>query len=71
MRPGRQYAVYLFGGKQADLLLDLPAGSYRIEWLNPRSGAVEKREDLRHAGGGAKLSSPAYTPDMALRCVRR
>jgi hypothetical protein len=69
--PGRQYAVYLFGGNQADLQLDVPAGSYRVEWLNPVSGTVEKREDLAHPGGIARLSTPPYSIDMALRCVRR
>ncbi|GAH48510.1 unnamed protein product, partial [marine sediment metagenome] len=35
VEPGKQYAVFLRGGKQADLVLDLPAGTYRADWVNP------------------------------------
>lgn len=67
---GRQYAVYLFGGSQASLMLELPPGSYKAEWLNPGAGKTVKRERLKHPGGTATLVSPAYTPDIALRLVR-
>jgi len=68
--PGRQYALYLVGGTRAVLAVDLPAGRYRVEWLNPRTGVIEKRETLRPAGGAATLASPEYDPDIALR-IRR
>jgi hypothetical protein len=68
---GKAYAVYLKGGTRADLILDLPAGSYRAEWVNPRTGAVARREDFRHDGGERTLASPAYAEDIALRVTRR
>jgi Putative collagen-binding domain of a collagenase len=67
---GRQYAVYVRGGVAAELTLDLPAASYRAEWLNPRTGKVDRTEDFRHKGGERKLTAPAYTEDIALRLTR-
>jgi len=68
---GKQYAIYLMDGSQANLMLAIPAGRYRAEWLNPRTGAVEKTEDIRHGGGDLTLESPPYSEDIALRLVRR
>jgi len=68
-QPGKQYAVYIFGGSKVNLTVDLPKGEYAIEWLSPVSGRVEKMENLQHPGGTANLSSPAYAEDVALRVV--
>ena len=68
--PGRQYAIYIFGAPRAQLALDLPSGNYSIEWLNPISGRIEKREKLKHPGGPANLSSPLDAPEVALRLAR-
>jgi hypothetical protein len=69
VQPGRAYAIYLSGGTQADLTLELPAGRFRAEWVNPRTGAVEKSQGFDHKGGAAALSSPRYEEDVALRIV--
>src|SRR5262249_35250425 len=42
---GKAYAIYLRGGNQAELTVELPAGSYRAEWVNTRTGKVEKDEE--------------------------
>ncbi|HEY6168590.1 MAG TPA: hypothetical protein VI454_11160 [Verrucomicrobiae bacterium] len=68
--PGRQYALYLFGGTRADLTVELPAGRYRVEWLNPRTGRIDKRESIRHSGGIVTLASPPYEQDVTLKIVR-
>lgn len=68
--PGRQYAVYVFGGKRTDLTLEIPAGRYRLQWLNPLSGKFDRREVVDHGGGKLTLSSPPYEEDVALRLVR-
>ncbi len=68
--PGRQYALYLSGGTRADLSLELPAGRYRVEWLNPRTAGIDKRESIAHGGGPRALASPEYQEDVALR-IRR
>jgi len=67
---GKQYAIYVFGGRQVDLTLDIPSGRYRVEWLNPVSGGCDKREEVEHPGGDITLSSPPYEEDVALRLVR-
>jgi len=67
VQKGKAYAIYVRGGTKADLALDLPEGSYKAEWLNTRSGVVEKAETFRHAGGRRTLASPRYSGDIALR----
>ena len=66
---GKQYAVFLRGGKQADLVLDLPAGTYKAEWVNTKTGAVAKSEPFTHGGGPKTLASPPYDADIALRVL--
>jgi len=56
---------------RTDLTLDLPAGSYKAEWVNPKTGDVDKVAEFSHEGGPKALSSPAFTEDVALRLVRR
>jgi hypothetical protein len=68
---GRAYAVYVKGGTAAELSLELPAGAYGVEWVNPRTGRVEKAETFRQEGGDKTLASPVYSEDIALRVKRR
>ncbi|MHB1036393.1 MAG: hypothetical protein ACYC35_17120 [Pirellulales bacterium] len=68
---GKAYAVYVRGGSQANLVLDLPAGVYKSEWLNTKTGRVEKAEAFDHAGGNRTFASPAYSEDIALGIKRR
>lgn len=56
---------------RAELVLDLPAGRYAAEWVNTKTGAVDKREELDHEGGDRALASPPFVEDAALRVVRR
>jgi hypothetical protein len=66
---GKAYAVYIEGGSQADLRLDLPAGSYAADWVNTKTGAIDGTESFDHAGGEKTLSSPSYSEDVALRVL--
>ena len=68
---GRAYAIYVKGGTEAELSLELPAGAYSAEWVNPRTGRVEKGETFRHEGGDRTLASPVYVEDIALRVKRQ
>jgi hypothetical protein len=63
---GKQYAVYVKGGTQTELRLELPKGKYTVEWLNPRTGKTDATETIEHAGGAATLRSPGYVEDTAL-----
>ena len=68
--PGKQYAIYVDGGPKAELELELPAGDYRAEWVDTKTGKVTKSEDV--AGGKAKvLRSPEYSEDIALKITRK
>lgn len=67
VEPGKQYAIYVFGGKRVKLTLEMPTGQYQAEWVNPLSGAVEKCETVSSSAGAVTLSSPPYETDIALR----
>jgi hypothetical protein len=69
VEPGKAYAVYIKGGTEAKPMLELPAGAYRAEWVDTRSGALLQREEFRHKGGRYTLASPAYSEDIALRVI--
>ncbi len=70
VEPGKAYAVYVRGAAHVDLAVELPAGSYKAEWLNTKTGRIDKREQFDHGGGPKTLHSPKYTEDIALRIVR-
>jgi hypothetical protein len=82
--PGRAYAVYVHvplpvkpknldefrrASAEVTLTLDLPASSYEAEWVNTKTGAVDKKETFRHGGGDRPLASPRFSDDVALRVV--
>jgi hypothetical protein len=67
---GKEYAIYVNGGMQAELALELPRGAYKAEWLNTKTGAIEKAETFHHAGGTRTVVSPAYSEDIAFRAMR-
>ena len=48
--PGKQYAVYFFGGPSAKPSLALPAGEYTAEWISPVTGKVLKSEAVTARG---------------------
>ncbi len=64
--PGKQYALYVRGRGPVTLRLDLPAGSYRAEWLDTKTGQAAGGEGFEHAGGERELKSPAFEADIAL-----
>lgn len=58
-------------GTPAELTLELPAGDYLAEWIDPKSGSVMRSEIFKHAGGDKVMPSPAFIEDVALRLVNR
>ena len=68
---GRQYAIYLMGGKQVNPEIKFPEGNYRLEWVDPLNGTILKREILKHKGGLTKLRSPEYREDIALQILKK
>lgn len=80
--PARAYAVYLHvplpnkpkkmeevlrDRVEARLVLDLPAGKYRAEWVDTKTGGATHTEDFQHGGGDKSLKSPVFSNDIALR----
>ncbi len=51
--------------------LNVPPGFYRVEWVNPSSGAVIASTSLESKGGDTDLRTPRYFVDIALRMKRR
>ncbi len=75
--PGRAHAMYLgrdtrdknapTGPQHATLRWRLPPGTYVAEWVNPRTGQVDKRETVQGGGETTALASPIFEEDVALR----
>jgi hypothetical protein len=55
---------------RVQLTLNLPKGSFRVEWVDALTGA-RQRETLNHSGGGAPLTSPPFREDIGLKITRR
>jgi len=66
---GRAYAIYVNGANVDNLVLELPSGAYRAEWVNTKTGKVDKQETFQHESGNRTLRSPEYTDDIALRVL--
>lgn len=68
--PGKEYGIYLDGNGPTDLTLDLPAGRYSGDWVNVRTGNIEKPERFQHPGGDKILQTPEFQKGIALRLKR-
>jgi hypothetical protein len=69
---GRAYAVYLTRLRIAKaLLFDIAPGAYRVEWLDPRTGARRDGGTVeREPGALLELPIPEYEEDLALALRR-
>ena len=45
----------------------VPAGRYRLEWVDPVSGRVTASDTMRSRGADLALTTPSYSIDVALR----
>jgi hypothetical protein len=82
---GVQYALYIHhsegggggsytvtpGNYEETLVLDLPAGAYKAEWIDPASGSVVGAQTFSHTTGTHNLTTPRYSIDIALRIQRQ
>jgi hypothetical protein len=84
-QPGEQYALYhhhsvledskeyyvVTPGSYAEtLVVDLPGGAYRADWVDPASGSVLDSLTFTHQGGDKALITPEHAIDIALRIKR-
>jgi len=67
---GRAYAIYINGGGELQLQVQLPKGKYTADWINTKTGKTDKNETFDHTGGNRTLKSPKYRDDIALRILR-
>jgi hypothetical protein len=63
---GVGYIIYIDGGSSANIDLNLPSGSYTADWLNNKTGNIDKSESFSHSGGVRSLASPGYNGDIVL-----
>lgn len=84
--PGREYLIYLrtrlrkkgdrsppptrFTENEVWLELALPAGKYRVEWLDTKLCAASQRSRVSHSGGALRLPLPSFDTDIAIRIHR-
>lgn len=64
---GSIYAAYLDGNGPSRLILRLPAGRYRGEWLDPESGASTAIPEIRSDGRLRSIEVPAFRAGLASR----
>ena len=72
---GRQYAAYFCvpsnsAPQSMSLTLLLPAGDYRVEWLDVLSGQPAKRERIK-SPGALTITSPEFRREITLSILRR
>jgi len=53
-----------------DLLLNLPGGSYKADWVDPAIGSLLATETFVHHGGDRLFATPRHAVDIALRIKR-
>jgi hypothetical protein len=66
-RFGQAYAIYINGSGLTELPVDLPPGQYKAEWVNTRTGNVDRTESLAGGQGKHTFQVPKYAEDIALR----
>ncbi len=54
-----------------ELLIEIPAGTYEADWINPKTGQIDKSANFSTAGGARSLGSPLFSEDVALRIRRK
>jgi len=67
---GKTYAVYVHGSSPVEVSVDLPAGTYRVEWIDTKSGKAVPSDVVQQAKGSLNLVSPPFVEDIALRVTR-
>ncbi len=82
--PGKAYAVYvrvavpdqskdasapLHESSEGRLTVNLPAGSYDVNWLDTLTGATAGSDRAEHSGGELSLQTPVFLNDIALSIV--
>ena len=68
-KPGAVPYVVDSNAHREKLAVDLPRNSYVAEWIDTKTGYIEKDERFDHEGGVKILAAPEYAEDIALRIL--
>jgi hypothetical protein len=82
---GKQYALYIHHSEGGDghaytvtpgeyrenLVLNLPPGNYKAEWIDPTSYSTLATEEFKQTGTLHVIDTPTYAIDIALRIKRQ
>jgi hypothetical protein len=87
VKPDRDYLIYFrtgFGEKaeaakrkdefaagEVPFKVSLPPGEFVVEWLDTKAAGSFGRQRLKHSGGTATVSNPAFSEDIALTIRKR
>jgi hypothetical protein len=71
---GKAFALYLSRKGTASAAsiveINLPAGSYRLAWIDTKTAGVTHTNLNNHPGGWAQIKTPDYSEDIALKLVK-
>jgi hypothetical protein len=65
-----RYAIYFDGKGPSRITLRLPAGSYSVDWLDPKTGKFMAASRVTSKGGDVVLSAPEFENGIALSLTR-
>ena len=68
--PGAQYAGYFKLKKSIPLKIEMPPGTYKVQWLDAVGGQVLSSFTLEHTGGDATVPMVEQPREYAL-AIRR
>jgi hypothetical protein len=59
-------------GNYSDTLTinSIPAGNYKIEWIEPETGTIKSTENLNWTGGNLQCKTPVFLLNIAFRMVK-
>lgn len=66
---GAAYALYVKGNGLRQLQLRMPDEMYLAEWINTKTGRIDKSETVRPEQGAMAIEVPEYRDDIALRIL--
>ena len=70
-QPGSESSYVVTPGSYVEhLLLNLPGGTYKADWVDPASGSSLGTETFTHQGGDRIFHTPEHSVDAALRVKR-
>jgi len=73
-KDGMTFALYLSRQETASAAsiveINLPAGSYRLDWIDTKGAGVTNTILNNHPGGWAQIKAPEYSEDIAFKLVK-